>query len=71
MEKSTKALRDGQFLTFRRKLHLALFVDNPRHSPSLYANHIVNVAIVVSLSSLLLEHTIPLDESATPRRWRG
>ncbi len=63
MGKSAKALRDRQFLTFRRKLHLALFVDNPRHAPSLYANHIVNVAIVVSLLSLLLEHTIPLDVS--------
>ena len=50
-------------MTLRRKLHLALFVDDPHRSQGQYANHIVNGAIVVSLLSLLLEHTFPIDES--------
>ena len=63
MGKTTENARGGDFARLRRKLHLALFVDNPRHAPSQYANHITNVAIVVSLLSLLLEHAFQLDES--------
>lgn len=65
MDDASAKAPESQFMTLRRKLHLALFVDNPRHSPSQFANHIVNGAILVSLLSLLLEHTFPLDESTT------
>jgi len=65
MNDMTAEPQDSQILMLRRKLHRTLFVDNPRHAPSQFANRVVNAAVLVSLLSLLLEHMLPLDENFT------
>ena len=56
---------DGYSVALRRRLHLALFVQNRRNRASLLIHAVINTAILVSIGSLILEHMAVLNEQLT------